>query len=87
MRLKISHRFILCLMMLLAGSNINAQDITISVNASGEKKPISPYIYGRNNSFGDVYGSSNASTVINMFKEAGLKMARENGGNNATKYN
>lgn len=87
MRLKISHRFILCLMMLLAGSNINAQDITISVNASGEKKPISPYIYGRNNSFGDVYGSSNASTAINLFKEAGLKMARENGGNNATKYN
>ena len=87
MRLKISHRFILCLMMLLAGSNINAQDITISVNASGEKKPISPYIYGRNNSFGDVYGSSNASAAINLFKEAGLKMARENGGNNATKYN
>ena len=87
MRSKISQRFIFSLMMLSAVSNINAQDITITVNASGEKKPISPYIYGRNNSFGDAYGSSNASTAINMFKEAGLKMARENGGNNATKYN
>ena len=87
MRSKISQRFIFSLMMLSAVSSINAQDITITVNASGEKKPISPYIYGRNNSFGDAYGSSNASTAINMFKEAGLKMARENGGNNATKYN
>lgn len=87
MRSKISQRFIFSLMMLSAVSNINAQDITITVNASGEKKPISPYIYGRNNSFGDAYNSSNASTVINLFKEAGLKMARENGGNNATKYN
>lgn len=57
---------------------INAQDITININASQNKKAISPYIYGKNNS-----DASNAD----YYKEAGLRMARLNQGNNATKYN
>ena len=67
---------------------MNAQDATITVNAITAKKAVSPYIYGRNNNFATSFGSTGATTAeINTAKEAGLRIARENGGNNATKYN
>lgn len=55
-----------------------AQNVTISVNASQGKRAISPYIYGRNNTF---------DQPVQFYKDAGLRFARMNGGNNATKYN
>jgi hypothetical protein len=55
-----------------------AQDITITINANMDKKAVSPYIYGCNNSF---------DKPIQFYKDAGLRMSRMNGGNNATKYN
>ena len=67
---------------------MNAQDATITVNAITAKKAVSPYIYGRYNNFATSFGSTGATTAeINTAKEAGLRIARENGGNNATKYN
>lgn len=62
-----------------------AQDVTITVNASSEQWYISPYLYGKNNSFSDNQAPSAAD--INRYKGAGLRLARENSGNNATKYN
>jgi hypothetical protein len=61
--------------------------VEITVDADLERIPISPYIYGKNNSL-----SSNPSNPVsvsqwNLFRDAGVKMFRENGGNNATKYN
>lgn len=64
-----------------------AQDVTIQVNAGEGKLPVSPYIYGRNNNFSDVFGTATSAANTNLYKEAGLRFARENGGNNATKYN
>lgn len=58
--------------------NANAQDVTITVNANQDKKAISPYIYGANNWF---------DKPAQFYKDAGLRMARTNGGNNSTKYN
>lgn len=58
-----------------------AQKITITVDAGKDLKPISPWIYGKNNSVSDDPGS------WKKYREAGLRMYRENGGNNATKYN
>ena len=55
-----------------------AQDITITVNASMDKKAVSPDIYGRNNTF---------DKPPSFYKDAGLRFVRMNGGNNATKYN
>lgn len=55
-----------------------AQDAIITVNTSQDKKAVSPYIYGRNNTF---------DKPAQFYKDAGLRMARMNGGNNATKYN
>lgn len=67
---------------------INAQDATINVNATIGIKAVSPYIYGRNNNFTTSFGSTAATDAeINTAKEAGLRIARENGGNNSTKYN
>jgi len=55
-----------------------AQDVTIMVDATSGKKAVSPYIYGRNNTF---------DQPSQFYKDAGLRMARMNQGNNATKYN
>ena len=54
------------------------QDVTITVSASDGKRAVSPYIYGRNNTF---------DKPAQFYKDAGLRMARMNGGNNATRYN
>jgi len=65
----------------LIGSGINvvlAQDVTITVNATVGKKAVSSYIYGRNNTF---------DKPAQFYRDAGLRFARMNGGNNATKYN
>jgi hypothetical protein len=62
---------------MFAGST-NAQNVTITVNASKDKRAVSPYIYGANNWL---------DKSAQFYKDAGLTMARMNGGNNATKYN
>lgn len=72
----------------LGTANVNAQDVTVTVSASTGKKAVSPYIYGRNNNFAAAFGSTAATaSELTLAKEAGLRLARENGGNNATKYN
>lgn len=55
-----------------------AQDVSITVNATANKRKVSPYIYGRNNTF---------DKPSRFYKDAGLRFSRMNGGNNATKYN
>src|SRR5512133_3529881 len=64
-----------------------AQNITVQVNANQERLPVSPYIFGRNNNLSDNASSPTTAANIALYKEAGLRFARENGGNNATKYN
>ncbi len=64
-----------------------AQNITIQVTASEGRRPVSPNIFGRNNNLSDNPASPTTAENINRYKEAGLRFARENGGNNATKYN
>ncbi len=66
---------------LLCGLGMNStfsQDVTVTVNANKDKRVVSPYIYGRNNTF---------DKPVQFYKDAGLRMARMNGGNNATRYN
>ncbi|MEO7991282.1 MAG: glycoside hydrolase family 44 protein [Chryseolinea sp.] len=55
-----------------------AQNVTISVNPTQNKRLISPYIYGRNEGF---------DKSDQFYKDAGLRFARMNGGNNASAYN
>jgi hypothetical protein len=65
----------------------NAQTVIVSVDANSGRIPISPYIYGRNNSLS---ASSQQPLTIaqwQFFRDAGLRLTREGGGNNSTKYN
>ena len=64
-----------------------AQTVTIAVDANTGRKNISPYIYGRNNSISDDPSSPTNAATWQMMRDAGLRYTRENGGNNATKYN
>ncbi|HLP05370.1 MAG TPA: glycoside hydrolase family 44 protein, partial [Paludibacter sp.] len=59
-------------------NHVLGQDVTITIDANLNKRAVSPYIYGANNWF---------DKTTQFYKDAGLTMARTNGGNNATKYN
>ena len=78
---------ILLILLFFSSAASFSQDVVVTVNAAVDKKPVSPYIYGRNNSFSNSFGTTTSVSDIALFKEAGLRLARENGGNNATKYN
>ncbi len=67
----------LCIGCFVINSTLS-QDVTITVNAAEGKRPISPYLYGRNNTF---------DKPVSFYKDAGLRFVRMNAGNNATKYN
>jgi hypothetical protein len=73
--------------LLLVSQAGRAQNITVQVNANEGRIPVSPYIFGRNNNLSDNPGSPTSAANITLYKEAGLRFARENGGNNSTKYN
>jgi hypothetical protein len=64
-----------------------SQTIEITVSALQNQKPISPYLYGRNNNISDNPNSPTSASDWTRYKDAGIRMYRENGGNNATKYN
>ena len=61
--------------------------VEITIDADLGRIPISPYIYGKNNSLSSNPSSPLSASQWNLYRDAGVKMFRENGGNNATKYN
>jgi len=64
-----------------------AQSVTIQVLADSGRISISPWIYGRNNSLSLDPSKPVSDSLISLYKDAGVRAFRENGGNNATKYN
>ncbi len=62
-------------------------DILISIDAAEGRREVSPWIYGRNNSLSDDPDDPLPASTWQLYREAGLRMLRENGGNNCTKYN
>ena len=74
---------------LFTGNSI-AQEVTVNINAYVAKKSISPYLYGKNNSLSDQsVGTNDPLTAAEWqyLRDLGITFFRENGGNNATKYN
>lgn len=72
-------RYLLCTTLCWSGLNIAfTQNVTITINATQNKRAVSPYIYGRNNTF---------DKPPSFYQHAGLRFARMNGGNNASRYN
>lgn len=75
-------------LLLLLWCNLSfSQTITITVDASLNRKPVSPYLYGKNNSLSDDSSNPLTTSEWSRLKDAGIKLFRENSGNNATKYN
>ena len=69
------------------GSAASAQ-INIKIDTEAEQKPISPFIYGRNNFF----SSTDPNWTLpaedrTRLSDAGITFFRESGGNNSSKYN
>ncbi len=61
--------------------------VVIQVDAALDRKNISPWIYGKNNSLSDNPSNPLSADKWQLLREAGLRMLREGGGNNSTKYN
>ncbi len=59
----------------------------ITIDAAKDHKPISPYIYGRNNSISDNPSNPTSASRWKLYNDAGVRFFRESGGNNSTKYN
>lgn len=66
---------------------LNAQNVQVTVKIFDNRKAVSPYIYGRNNSITDFIGNPVPANTWQLYKDAGLNFFRENGGNNLTKHN
>lgn len=72
--------FITLLVICLQWTGINTvlgQSVVVTVDATKEKRTVSPYIYGRNNTY---------DKLASFYEDAGLRFARMNGGNNASRY-
>jgi hypothetical protein len=63
------------------------QAVSVQIDAMAPIKPISPFIYGKNNNLSDNKNNPLSSSQWQRLRDLGIRMFRENGGNNATKYN
>ncbi|MFN8357239.1 MAG: glycoside hydrolase family 44 protein [Spirosomataceae bacterium] len=62
--------------------------VTVKIDPKAENKTISPYLYGRNNSFSSTNPNATLSAEdLARIGGAGVQFFRESGGNNCTKYN
>jgi hypothetical protein len=60
--------------------------VQVTIDLTKPTKPVSPYIYGKNNVLPSTYLSSGNAEVTKAL-EAGVRFVRQGGGNNSTKYN
>lgn len=68
-----------CLILLgIQAGAVMAQNVTIQINATQNKRAVSPNIYGKNDWF---------DKPVQFYKDVGLRFARMNGGNDASAYN
>jgi hypothetical protein len=85
MRIPALFTSILSCLALTAAAQLCAADIL--VDASQGRLPVSPLLYGRNNSLSDDSNRPLKAADWQLLKDAGVTMFRECGGNNSTKYN
>jgi len=74
-------------LLVMAGNLTIAQTpVRIDIDVTKGKKPVSPFIYGKNNVLPSTY-LSGTNADITKAREAGVRFVRQGGGNNSTKYN
>ncbi len=61
--------------------------VTVTVDLTKNTVPVSPYIYGKNNVLPNTFLSSGTNTEVSRAIAAGVRLVRQGGGNNSTKYN
>lgn len=61
--------------------------IDVQIDAARGQRPISPYLYGKNNCLSDDPQHPLTAAQWQRQRDAGVRMMREGGGNNSTKYN
>ncbi len=78
---------VLALFLMVAGMSYAQTPVRIDIDASKPTKPVSPFIYGKNNVLPSTFLNSGSTAEITKAKEAGVRFVRQGGGNNSTKYN
>ena len=78
---------ILSLLLITANITFAQTPVRIDIDITKGKKPVSPYIYGKNNVLPSTFLSSGTTAEITKAKEAGVRFVRQSGGNNSSKYN
>ena len=73
------------LIVLVWGTPLRA--IEVHVDAARGHRAISPYLYGKNNCLSDNSKRPLSASQWQFLREVGVRMVRESGGNNSTKYN
>lgn len=77
-----------CGVLTVNSPELSAQDnVTVTIDAGSSIRPVSPWIYGRNNSLSKNPSSPTTAATWQRLRDAGVTMLREGGGNNSTKYN
>jgi len=85
---RITSRILLALLALVCSKPLWSQEkVNITVDAGAIHSPVSPYIYGKNNSLSDDPSKALNQAQWDFLRDLGIMMFRENGGNNSTKYN
>jgi hypothetical protein len=64
-----------------------ARAVQISVDVTKDRVPVSPYIYGRNGGLSHDSQQPLKESEWQFLRDSGVRMLRELGGNNGTKYN
>ena len=75
------------LFIVLAFKFSSGQPVQITVNANSGKRLFSPYIFGKNNVLPSTFLNNGTNAEITKANEAGVRLVRQSGGNNSTKYN
>jgi len=80
--------FLLVLVCLVPGLTILPQQpVTITIAIPDEPSNISPFIFGNNNCLSDDKNHPLSQSQWQHLRDLGIRIFRENGGNNSTKYN
>jgi hypothetical protein len=78
---------LLCILVIGGNIAFTQTPVTISIDVTKGKKPVSPLLYGKNNVLPSTFLNTGTTAEITKAKEAGVRFVRQGGGNNSTKYN
>ena len=78
---------ILLILLISVNTCFSQTPVRVDIDIAKGKKTISPFIYGKNNVLSNSIGNPVSSEDIQKIKDAGIRIVREGGGNNSTKYN